>query len=711
MSKSTLAPASTYVDLDRRFQSMSETDAEQLEVLDMFPEYRSGLKWTDILLKRRVVILAEAGSGKSRELEHQAIKLREQGKIAFLAALEDVGKIGLEQALLAGHEAFIAWKTSDQEAWFFLDSIDEAKKARVRLNKALERIANDLKGCEARSHIVLSGRQSDWDFKSDLSSVDILLEIPRELTPAEIPDVAKDQLVSQISDMEDEDVTERSPEKTAVLVMLPLDEPRVRTFAINQGISGVDTFLSALKANDLMGLARRPLDLRWLSDHWRAKGEFGRLSQMLELSLVKLATEVRSSAPVHASLSASEALMALDRVGAALVLQKLELVLIPDEGVVVQPHCRDGIVLSHLLGNLSAKQIAELLGRPVFIPVMDGIVRLAQDNKGAVRSLLAARWLRGRIRANCPRREIRNLLFATVYGEQVVIPSMQQTAAWLSIWDEDTGLEVAARDPLILIQLGDPASLSDVIAVTAIRSLVARLVNGDHDRVSDFDQIRRLMRPAFVPTIRELWTQHKGVRDVRTLLVKCIHHGRLSSLVDLAFEAATEFHVDVLCTVFGGRAVLELAQPSVINAYIAHVCVHFASLPATIVWEVAEAAFPSDLSADDVVAFLATLRERHSEMYFERFLRAIEAKPIPIPSLLRILGGLVDGLPDDEEAARYGQDGLVESVTKLSEAIYSKLGADAPPEILIRAFFRVNKYERARQKDNVLHNLAVLVST
>lgn len=707
MDKKTPAPAvPLYVNLDRRFQPLSETDAEQLEILDMFPEYRSGLTWTDVLAKRRVVILAEAGSGKSKELTQKAAELHQQGKYSFCATLEDVGTRGLEKSLRAKRERFADWKASDAEAWLFLDSIDEAKKARVRLRQALEAIAQDIQGCEGRVHVVLSGRHSDWDFKTDLALVDELLPIPRELLQADVPGPSNDELVLKVTEMEDEEPAEQIHEVAAVLVMLPLDAPRVRDFAIAQGITGADQFLAQLKANNLMGLARRPLDLGWLSDHWRAKGAFGPLSQMLELSLRKRGTEARPNSRAHAPLTADEVMHALDRVGAALVLQRLEHVLIPDDGMAVQQHPRPGIVLNNLLGELSPQQIQELLSRPVFIPVQDGVVRLAQDNKGEVRSLLAARWLLACIRANCPRTVIRDLLFANMYGELVVIPSMQQTAAWLSIWDPEIGQEVAARDPEILVQLGDPASLPESTAEFAFRTLVGRLAKGDRDRVSDHDQIRRLMRPALIPVVRELWNLHKDAEDVRSLLVKCIHYGRLQDLVDIAYEAATAFGTDRLCLVFGGRAVLELAPQPVIRAYVAEVRKHFAVLPATMVWEVAEAAFPGDLSAHDIAKFLATLEESHSELYFERFLRALEGKSVPLDDLLTVLSALTARVPVDEDGPRYDPDRPVSALASLCSLVFAQLGDSEPPAELCTAFLRVNAYEGLRKPDEPLRATA-----
>lgn len=81
MNKRSNGASALYVDLDRRFQPLTEANAEDLEVLDAFPGYMSSaLTWSDILKKRRVVILAEAGSGKSKELEAQARQLAKAGR-------------------------------------------------------------------------------------------------------------------------------------------------------------------------------------------------------------------------------------------------------------------------------------------------------------------------------------------------------------------------------------------------------------------------------------------------------------------------------------------------------------------------------------------------------------------------------------------------------------------------------------------------------
>ena len=62
-------------------------------------------------------------------MREQARRRTEAGQFAFYATLEDVGQDGLESALRPGDRArLMSWRErSDESAWFFVDSVDEAK--------------------------------------------------------------------------------------------------------------------------------------------------------------------------------------------------------------------------------------------------------------------------------------------------------------------------------------------------------------------------------------------------------------------------------------------------------------------------------------------------------------------------------------------------------------------------------------------------------
>ena len=63
-----------------------------------------------------------------------ALALAAAGQVSFYATVEDVGRRGLEAALRPADRASLAaWRRSEQDGWFFIDSVDEAKSSGVKL--------------------------------------------------------------------------------------------------------------------------------------------------------------------------------------------------------------------------------------------------------------------------------------------------------------------------------------------------------------------------------------------------------------------------------------------------------------------------------------------------------------------------------------------------------------------------------------------------
>ncbi|MEF9439089.1 hypothetical protein OWT26_01935 [Burkholderia sp. 1A5] len=139
------------------------------------------LGWSELIAKRRVVILAEAGSGKTVELSEQARQQTAAGRFAVYATVQDVGRDGLDKALRpADRQRLNDWRNSNEPGWFFIDSIDEAKLDNIRLERALRQIAEGIAGGESRAHIVLSGRHTDWEFARDAQRLNDELPLPHD---------------------------------------------------------------------------------------------------------------------------------------------------------------------------------------------------------------------------------------------------------------------------------------------------------------------------------------------------------------------------------------------------------------------------------------------------------------------------------------------------------------------------------------------------
>ena len=224
--------------------------------------------------------MAEAGSGKTTEMKARSRLLADSGQPAFYATVEDVGRKGLERALRpADRPALAAWRSSEEEGWLFIDSVDEAKQSGLRLRTALHAIAEAIMGAERRTHVVLSGRYTDWQFRGDLIHFKEELGIPADeaLPPPPTPD---ELVISTIH--RERRPTAHPPEDAIVVVMIGLDKERVRRFASGKGVLNLDAFVEQVEAANLWQFARRPLDLDWLVQFWVSHSRVGNLAEMLE---------------------------------------------------------------------------------------------------------------------------------------------------------------------------------------------------------------------------------------------------------------------------------------------------------------------------------------------------------------------------------------------------------------------------------------------
>lgn len=101
--------------------------------------------WRALEESYRVLVLADAGAGKTFEAKDRATKLRAEGANAFFIRIEAIDA-AFEDGFEVGTAAdFVDWLASDGEAYFFLDSVDEAQLGTPRA------LATASKVCAARN--------------------------------------------------------------------------------------------------------------------------------------------------------------------------------------------------------------------------------------------------------------------------------------------------------------------------------------------------------------------------------------------------------------------------------------------------------------------------------------------------------------------------------------------------------------------------------
>jgi hypothetical protein len=590
------------VDLDRRFLEWKRDSDSDPEVWARFRISDATFEWADLLKRRRIVVLAEGGSGKSTEFQQQARAQANRANDAWYLTVQRVAEDGIEGSLLPAERArFRDWRASNRPGWFFVDSVDEARLNHVRFEKGLDRIAEGIAGAEGRAHVIISSRHTDWESERDLARLNEALPIPLEHESPSPP--SPDELLKRILHNEQPKEDDSKKKEAAwVVIMMPLDRERVRRFAEQRAIPEVDEFIRQVEEEDLWQFARRPLDLDWLVGYWRQNTRLGSLAEMLHTSLRERLREVDPQRDRLGALDTTTAMTALERIGAALVFGRATTIAIPD-GQMDLDGGEGALKIQDVLPDYSGPERADLLIRPVFDPATFGRTRLHNDNLGVVRAYLAAQWLLRLSRDNLSNRELFALLFGDPYGEKVIIPSVRETAAWLSLWDRDVGREVAQREPWVLLTGGDPGSLPTETRRAVLVEFARRIVHeGFLTPVLDADSLKRFASPDLSDTVRSLWVAHPDHRELRSLLLRLILLGRIKActglVAELAFGTTTERRSQMLA----GKALLAIADEPTKRRYAEYVLVHLSELPNVVIWDAVEGLFPTLLTPDELLA-------------------------------------------------------------------------------------------------------------
>lgn len=688
------------IDLNRRFHEWKAGERPDPEMLRTWGLDDGGLGWPELLKKRRVVVLAEAGSGKSTEFAEQARVMGLNQLYVFHASLDDVGRDGLETSLPANVRTKLdAWRRGTEEAWFFLDSIDEAKVGGIKFERVVRNVADGIHGAEDRCFVFLSGRATDWELQRDSESLKRWLLAPSAISK---PRVTPEEELLQIVRNE-RTASENSPsvEEPFVGVMGQLDRERVRVFAKARETARTEEFLKAIDDADLWHFASRPLDLDWLVRFWQSQGRLGSLRDMVERSIAERLKESNLDRTQAADLSAIAALKAAERIGAAMVFGRITTIAIPDRDATLSNEV--SLRLEDILPDWSGDDRNRLLTRPVFDPATLGRVRFHNDNDGTVRSYLTARWLVRLRSENLPTSTLFRLLFAKSYGLEVIKPSLNETVAWLCLWDKDVVTEVIKRAPSLLLSAGDPASLSAGARSAALTRLLAEATSGDQEWPWwDNDKLRRFAQSDLGEAVLSLWPQYRGHKEAARLLMRLIWLGPLTVCGPLARDVAFDDAEDPQLRTFAGKALLAVADASTRINYAALIRERPSGLPIRMVRDAIIEFFPGLVSVSETLRIVSDLHvaNGYDEFDIERdgvVLASRLDKPAEIEAFLAGLLVELDG--EIKEHAHYPlskrEESLFPAIAECALRLLHRVSADSAPDAAIDAALRISNRREA----------------
>ena len=604
-----------FVDLDRQFRDLTKEELEdpQLVINWEYSERSPYIAWAELLSHDRVILLAEAGSGKTSEMRHQVNRLVEEDRFAFLLALESLDSESVADLLSPEEKrSFEKWKSNnDATAWFFLDAVDELKLYGGKLDRALRRLSNDIDGQMHRARVIISSRPSDWRSGVDLNFVRNRLPI-RVMSRDSSPQLPDDVFVQALRNFQagGESNIPRKEQSSGIdeiksVALVPMNMTKIRRFAAQSGVKNSGEFIREISRENAWIFAGRPLDLNDLIATWRESGQLGTRAEQHETNVrVKLKDD--PDRPDYGVLADTQAREGLERVALALTLTRTGMIRSPEQslGDLSGDRVLDA---AEVLPDWTEAQRKALLRRAPFDPATYGRVRF---HHGSVQEFLAARRLRELRNKGMSVAALHRLIFSESYGVRVVIPSMRAIAAWLALWDDDVRAGLIEREPEILLSLGDPGSLPPRSRARLIRAFVSEYGDGGWRGLNvPINEVRRLSHPDLGPVIRECWGEGPRNKDVRALLIEMIWQGRVENCTDLVVPVARNAVVGSYERIVAVRALKACGRNSDLRTLADEMLAHPKSWPKRIVRGVAADLFPGIITVDELVMLMERMPE------------------------------------------------------------------------------------------------------
>lgn len=408
--------------------------------------------WRELEEHYRVLVLADPGAGKTFEAKDRATKLREKGAKAFFIRIEAIDA-AFEDAFEVGTAAeFAEWLASDNEAFFFLDSVDEAQLGTPRaLEDAIRVFGARIQVARERARIIITSREDAWQALSDRTLVEQYL-------PHGAPIEAQEGEQKDSNEADSDGVL-----KIYRLGGLKIDQ--IKLFAAHHGIE-VNAFVAAIERGNLMTLAERPFDLKALIRKWQADGALGSRLEVLQ-RLIELQLAPLSATGGSPKIEPARARSGAQALAAAVTLTGRSVVSLPNDTN------KDGRVdPAAVLPDWSEQELDALLRTGVFDDVVYASVRFRHRE---IRELLAAEWAKELLDRPGARPQVEALFFRTQYGEQVIVPRLRPTLCWLLVLDEGVRDRALALEPDIASEGGDSSQLPLAVRQHMLAGIVAQI--------------------------------------------------------------------------------------------------------------------------------------------------------------------------------------------------------------------------------------------
>lgn len=516
--------------IQRTFQNIPNekiSEADQQSFLVSLGWAR-GSTWDDLLQSKRVLIISEAGAGKTYECRTQATHLWSAGEPAFFVELAALATDELRSLLDADEEARLdAWLASQSEvATFFLDSIDELKLTLGSFERALKRLRKCIGNQLHRARVVITTRPIPFDEQL----VRKVLPVPPAPSSESDEEAFAKVAMREPQEQYENKSKNQSPDWRSVALM-PLSDEQIVDFCRHQGVSDPDLLFEDLRRRNALEFARRPQDLIELCADWREHKRI-RTHRNQVATNVRVKLLPRDDRAEPAELSVDKAIEGASRL--ALAVQMTRRLTIRHSAA---SHVVDGEAAldpAIILSDWQPNERKALLERPLFGFASYGRVRF---HHRSVAEYLAAERLMTLRKRGMPFRALKRLLFAGTKNKTIVRPSKRPVAGWLALQEDGIFELLRDNEPAVLLDEGDPESLTQTQRNQALRAYAKRYGPGGWRGLQvPHIQVHRFASKELADEIDRIW--HSGVKnpDVREVIISLIEAGRIEDRADIVFD-------------------------------------------------------------------------------------------------------------------------------------------------------------------------------
>ncbi len=540
-----------FIQLDRTFHdlALSEEEGKKSELRRLMRRDKP-TQWSDLLEEPRVVLLSEAGSGKTEEIRHVCRDLRLRRKHAFFLRIEHLGE-DFDTSFEEGTpKEFNDWIASGEDGWLLLDSVDEARlKDPKDFERAIRKIGSKLSGILQRAHVVITSRTDAWRPKTDLLICDRALPwTPPKSAPNE------DQESDEAVNTTDTPISKRQKSPFRIVALDDITGVQVDRFASAKGVTDIRAFKKALERAEAWSFTSRPLDLAETVEFWITHKKIGSRLDLMRASIDKRLEE-RDQDRADANPISKERLRYGARlVAAAATLVKESAIRVPDG-----QQNDSGLPIKEVLSDWNDADCRTLLTRPIFDEGIYGTVRF---HHRSVREFLTAEWLSAMLVDEGSRAKIENLFFRRQYGIEVVVPTMRPILPWLALLDHRILQRVIRLAPEVLFEGGDPAQLPMDTRARILRETCEQLAQPAHGRsATEYSAVQRFTNSDLAEVIRELLGKYSDDEDIVWFLLRMVQQGGIAALVKEVKHFALTSRAKYT-RIAAIRAVIEVGSPA-----------------------------------------------------------------------------------------------------------------------------------------------------